>query len=194
MAPANYSSISLGSSHSAGTVHGWPAGVSNHSGGISNGDESAGNMDGILSQRSSTIAEKQAELDQILYDHDAMIRELFHLEKFVTLLGFDPKVAKEDNSAVFQEYQAGYDLLNKASESSSSASRTTRRSHTQRIMNIKGSSGGSSSAAGKDARNAMLEHMPSISASAKGKERAVNGDKSHVALLPESPVRGSTSG
>ncbi|KAH7911372.1 hypothetical protein BJ138DRAFT_1006723, partial [Hygrophoropsis aurantiaca] len=97
--------------------------------------EQAITSEDIAIKRSAMLAERQNELDSILDTHDTMVREVFHLEKFVTLLGYDPKIAKTDNSFVFQEYKAGYDLLNHAS-ASAGPSRTTRRAHTQRVHNL----------------------------------------------------------
>lgn len=90
--------------------------------------------------------------------HDDYVRELFHLDRFVTLIGYDPAVAKgkrscavsrfprryadsallvllADRSDVFQLFQANYDLfLNAAPDGSGSTGgrRGTRRATTDR--------------------------------------------------------------
>ncbi|KIJ66026.1 hypothetical protein HYDPIDRAFT_87154, partial [Hydnomerulius pinastri MD-312] len=93
----------------------------------------------VAAERTALLAEKQAELDGVLDRHDDMVREVFHLEKFVTLLGYDPRVAKQDDSVVFQEYKSKYDLLEHAA-ASAGPSRSTRRAHTQRVLNLTASS------------------------------------------------------
>lgn len=81
------------------------------------------------------LLERQAKLDQIMDTHDTMVREVFHLEKFVTLIEYNPTIAKQDNSIVFQKYKSDYDLLEKAS-TSAGPSRTTRRAHIERVQNL----------------------------------------------------------
>lgn len=76
------------------------------------------------------IQSKKQELADIYSRHDSNVRLLFHLEKFVSLVSFDPEVAKQDNSSVFQDYRAAkYDLLEKLSGDSRS---TRRRAHQQK--------------------------------------------------------------
>lgn len=67
----------------------------------------------------------QQDLDDIHCEHDDMVRELFHLTKFVTLVGFDPAVAKQDKSHVFEHFRAehGLDLESKLATSSRRATR-----------------------------------------------------------------------
>ncbi|KAI5986891.1 hypothetical protein EDD15DRAFT_1522987 [Pisolithus albus] len=57
----------------------------------------------IVHERASLLAERQQLLDQVLDKHDDLVREKFHLENFVTLLGYDPALAKHDDSVVFRE-------------------------------------------------------------------------------------------
>ncbi|KAG0708694.1 SNF2 family N-terminal domain-containing protein [Suillus ampliporus] len=89
----------------------------------------------VAVERTTMLLERQAELDQIMDKHDTMVREVFHLEKFVTLIEYDPTTAKQDNSIVFQEYKSNYDLLEKAS-TSAGPSRATRRAHIERVQNL----------------------------------------------------------
>ena len=48
-------------------------------------------------------SERQKTLHKSFQQHDTKLRELFHLTKFVTLVDYDVKAAKEDQSEVFQE-------------------------------------------------------------------------------------------
>ncbi|TBU38602.1 hypothetical protein BD309DRAFT_509317 [Dichomitus squalens] len=41
--------------------------------------------------RAKWIQDRQEELDRVFDRHDSLIREAFHLEKFVSLLSYDPK-------------------------------------------------------------------------------------------------------
>ncbi|CAL1712065.1 unnamed protein product [Somion occarium] len=65
----------------------------------------------------------------------SQVREAFHMETFVSMLAYDPKVAKEDRSAVFQEYKAKYDLLEKSA--AAGPSRSTRSAHNARLGALK---------------------------------------------------------
>ncbi|GAA5830909.1 hypothetical protein JCM11251_005073, partial [Rhodosporidiobolus azoricus] len=89
----------------------------------------------ISTWRNAQVDAKQAELAAIVDKHDDYVRELFHLDRFVTLIGFDPAIAKADRSDVFQSFQANYDLfLNAApgSEAGASGRRGTRRANQER--------------------------------------------------------------
>lgn len=48
-------------------------------------------------------ATRQKQLHDTYERHDDKVRELFHLTKFVTLVDYDAKTAKEDESEVFKE-------------------------------------------------------------------------------------------
>lgn len=89
----------------------------------------------IVHERASLLAERQQLLDQVLDKHDDLVREKFHLENFVTLLGYDPAFAKHDDSVVFREYKAKLDLVEQVA-TEAGPSRTTRSAHSQRVMNI----------------------------------------------------------
>ncbi|BGP13320.1 hypothetical protein JCM10213_001493 [Rhodosporidiobolus nylandii] len=65
----------------------------------------------VQAWRDAQIDAKQAELAAIVDRHDDYVRELFHLDRFVTLIGFDPATAKADRSDVFRSFQANYDLF-----------------------------------------------------------------------------------
>ncbi|KAG8925843.1 swr1 complex component [Tulasnella sp. 417] len=77
-----------------------------------------------LARREALVQGRRRELALIADHHDDLIREAFHLEKFVTLVHYDPKAAKEDNSTVFQNYSARFDLLRRAQEDASSPRKT----------------------------------------------------------------------
>ncbi|GAA5973715.1 hypothetical protein JCM11641_005094 [Rhodosporidiobolus odoratus] len=85
--------------------------------------------------RGAQVDAKQAELATIVDKHDDYVRELFHLDRFVTLIGFDPAVAKADRSDVFRSFQANYDLFLNATadeESNAGGRRGTRRAAQER--------------------------------------------------------------
>ncbi|KAJ1306038.1 hypothetical protein OPQ81_010751 [Rhizoctonia solani] len=87
--------------------------------------------DGDLAERrASLIEQKKRELDEVYDTHDSLLRELFHLQKFVTLIGFDPNVAKQEKSEVWEEFRAPYDLWDQSS--SGPSSRRTRRAINER--------------------------------------------------------------
>ncbi|KAI0740701.1 hypothetical protein C8Q76DRAFT_200672 [Earliella scabrosa] len=48
-------------------------------------------VDSLDSVRAKWVQDRQAELDRIFDTHDSLVREAFHLEKFVSLLSYDPK-------------------------------------------------------------------------------------------------------
>ena len=54
-----------------------------------------------LKETSKTTRTKK--LQETYQEHDAKVRELFHLTKFVTLVDYDVNAAKEDESEVFKE-------------------------------------------------------------------------------------------
>ncbi|KAI8978234.1 SNF2 family N-terminal domain-containing protein [Trametes punicea] len=86
--------------------------------------------------RAQWVQDRREELDRVFDAHDTLIREAFHLEKFVSLLTYDPKVAKQDRSHVFQMFQAQYDLVDHTSSAGPSR-RNTRGAHTERLHSLK---------------------------------------------------------
>ncbi|KAI5478760.1 helicase SWR1 [Pseudohyphozyma bogoriensis] len=86
--------------------------------------------------RQKLVDARQAELTTIVDSHDDHVRELFHLDRFVTLIGFDPAVAKLDKSDVFLSFQHNYDLWTHAAPESAvaggSGRRATRRAASDR--------------------------------------------------------------
>lgn len=57
-----------------------------------------------------TKSAHQKRLHKTFELHDTKIRELFHLTKFVTLVDYDAKAAKQDESEVFKEVLSRYGL------------------------------------------------------------------------------------
>ncbi|BGP22345.1 swr1 complex component [Rhodotorula toruloides] len=89
----------------------------------------------VQAWREQQIDAKQAQLTEIVDRHDDLVRELFHLDRFVTLVGYDPAVAKADRSDVFQSFQANYDLFLNATPDGAAEGfgrRGTRRATTER--------------------------------------------------------------
>ncbi|KAG6881220.1 hypothetical protein C0993_002344 [Termitomyces sp. T159_Od127] len=65
-------------------------------------------------------------------DGSSKVREMFHMDHFINMVGFNPKEAKTDNSKVFQNYKTSlYNLVDKAAPSSSRSTRRTRTEHEQ---------------------------------------------------------------
>ncbi|THH07869.1 hypothetical protein EW145_g3092 [Phellinidium pouzarii] len=106
----------------------------------------------VVSERRALILERQGELERVLDRHDDLVREAFHLERFITLLQYDPLIAKQDQTPVFLEacsfilvrlcslayflqYKANYDLVMKTP--GSGPSRTTRRTQNERLSTLK---------------------------------------------------------
>lgn len=57
----------------------------------------------IEAERALLLAEKQAQLEEVLDRHDDLIRECFHMEHFRLMASFNPVESKQDNSPVFRE-------------------------------------------------------------------------------------------
>src|SRR5215471_13749936 len=58
--------------------------------------------------KNATRSAHQKRLHETYELHDTKVRELFHLTKFVTLVDYDAKAAKEDESEVFKEVMPRY--------------------------------------------------------------------------------------
>lgn len=83
----------------------------------------------------------RADLRRTHDEYDGLVCELFHLSKFVTLVGYDPAAARNDKSDVFAQFQLHYDLASRIAADASSpgagASRT-RRATARRIEQLEG--------------------------------------------------------
>lgn len=128
-------------------------------------------------EKDELIKERQDELIKVLDKHDDLVREQFHLEKYVSLLWYDPVDAKKDQSPVFLEYKDKYDLI--MNTSGAGPSRKTRRAQNDRFLVLTNAPQQSAStqsnyqeahsvsmSAPNNARAHPLPHM------AKGKQRA----------------------
>ncbi|OLL25871.1 Helicase swr1 [Neolecta irregularis DAH-3] len=77
--------------------------------------------------RQNTIADKQREIQRIVEDQDDQVRRLFHADKFVTFTDYNPLIAKEDQSDVFEQFASRYDMFERlADERSGGRTRPTR--------------------------------------------------------------------
>ncbi|CAE6457974.1 unnamed protein product [Rhizoctonia solani] len=85
---------------------------------------------GLAERRACLIEQKKRQLDEVYDTHDSLLREMFHLQKFVTLIGFDPDVAKQERSEVWEEFRGPYDLWDRSA--SGPSSRRTRRAINER--------------------------------------------------------------
>ncbi|KZV68754.1 hypothetical protein PENSPDRAFT_633989 [Peniophora sp. CONT] len=102
----------------------------------------------VAQERDALLRAKQTELDQLLSRHDDLVREEFHLDRFVTLVSYNHQEAKADTSEVWQKWkqEKKRDLLQDAP-----GGRTTRRARQevaatlQSPANAKGAHVGSSS-------------------------------------------------
>ncbi|KAJ7072871.1 SWR1 complex protein [Mycena amicta] len=79
--------------------------------------------------RLALLSEKKAQLAAVIDRHDDLVREQFHLENFKMMVDYDPKVAKQNQSQVFQNYKSQYDLADAAVSVVSSSPRKTRSAH-----------------------------------------------------------------
>ncbi|KAI0667128.1 SNF2 family N-terminal domain-containing protein [Trametes maxima] len=93
------------------------------------------NVAPIEDVRAKLVQDRREELDKVFDTHDTLVREAFHLEKFVSMLTYDPEAAKQDRSDVFQRFQAQYDLVDHTASAGASR-RTTRRAHTERLQTL----------------------------------------------------------
>ncbi|KAI0077189.1 hypothetical protein K474DRAFT_1661971 [Panus rudis PR-1116 ss-1] len=155
----------------------------------------------VLKERERMIHERQENVGRVLEEHDTLLREAFHMEKFVSMLAFDPKVAKEDNSAVFQQFKARFDLVDKTV--SAGPSRSTRSAHNARLGALKAApvpapsgtrnskkAGSSSRTAGDD--GAFWEIYSEAKGRDKGKGKAV--DNPAVQSISAAPGSGTRRG
>ncbi|KAJ1021669.1 hypothetical protein NDA16_003805 [Ustilago loliicola] len=80
----------------------------------------------ILDRRKKEkVALAQSDLEDVHDGHDMLVRELFHLTKFVTMVGYDPDVARNDQSDVFTTFKHQHDLRFSLDQSGSGASTST---------------------------------------------------------------------
>ncbi|PCH35712.1 hypothetical protein WOLCODRAFT_126206 [Wolfiporia cocos MD-104 SS10] len=151
--------------------------------------------DRIERERALWIQQRQTELDRIFDIHDTLIREAFHLEKWTLLLSYDPKAAKEDRSAVFQEYQAQYDLVDHSA--TPGPTRTTRRAHTERVQALKAPQAPAALSRPRKPKAAVVNGKPGtnmdVSSLSKGKS-VQPGSVFEDALAPRQHAKGKGKG
>ncbi|SNX86697.1 related to SWR1 - DEAH-box protein, putative RNA helicase [Melanopsichium pennsylvanicum] len=92
-------------------------------------------------RRKEKIALAQSELEDVHDGHDMLVRELFHLTKFVTMVGYDPEVARIDQSDVFTTFKHAHDLRFSLDQSGSGSNanipgRVTRRRVNARLESL----------------------------------------------------------
>ncbi|RDB25175.1 Helicase SWR1 [Hypsizygus marmoreus] len=149
-------------------------------------NKTLGDAEEVLeAEGSGLLAEKQDQLDSVLDRHDTLVREMFHMEHFLMMIHYDPQEAKKDKTVVFQNYEAMYDLVDKAAPG---PSRSTRRTRTEQIQSLKAPSISAPQRLTSPHKNlntktttALWEHLDGNSRSkgkGKGKalERHVTGD------------------
>ncbi|KAL0955645.1 hypothetical protein HGRIS_001875 [Hohenbuehelia grisea] len=131
----------------------------------------------VAAERSAMIAQRQAELETLNDRHDSMVRELFHMDRFRIMTAYDPVQAKQDESPVFHEFKAKFDLMDKSD--TVGPSRSTRRAQTARRQTIQGQTHSVSAPLitpkGKNKlkdNNALWEILSSAR-KGKGKEKAI---------------------
>ncbi|GLB37820.1 putative helicase SWR1 [Lyophyllum shimeji] len=92
--------------------------------------------EGMLeAERADLIARKQAQLEAVVDSHDTLVREMFHMDKFTNMLQYDPAVAKTDDTKVFRDYKAMYDLFDMAVSGPSRATRRSRQEQAHLLKN-----------------------------------------------------------
>ncbi|KAG6830430.1 hypothetical protein H0H92_000733 [Tricholoma furcatifolium] len=89
----------------------------------------------LEAERANMISQKQVQLDEVLDHHDTLVREMFHMDYFVNMVGYDPKSAKEDNSQAYENYK--FTLFNVVDKAVAGPSRTTRRIRTEKAQLLK---------------------------------------------------------
>uniref|UniRef100_A0A060SXZ3 Helicase SWR1 n=1 Tax=Blastobotrys adeninivorans TaxID=409370 RepID=A0A060SXZ3_BLAAD len=89
------------------------------------------------SAQETAIESLQNDLSSIYDRHDDRVRLLFHLEKFVSLVSFDPDEAKRDNSQVFEDYKLKYDLWSKVSDGRGGGRSTRRQLRQSQVLSGK---------------------------------------------------------
>ncbi|CAE6502352.1 unnamed protein product [Rhizoctonia solani] len=144
----------------------------------------------LAKRRTGLIDQKKRELDEVYDRHDSLLRELFHLQKFVTLIGFDPKVAKQERSEVWEEFRGPYDLWDQSS--SGPSSRRTRRAINERRESMAASTSQTPASskkqnppgAGRPMKKGSMPNLTTISpTSVLARKRSLDTPKSYRAKI-----------
>ncbi|SPO31215.1 related to SWR1 - DEAH-box protein, putative RNA helicase [Ustilago trichophora] len=88
-------------------------------------------------RKKEKMAVAQSHLEDVHDRHDMLVRELFHLTKFVTMVGYDPDVARNDQSDVFTTFKHAHDLSFSLDESGSGVDTSTPGRVTRRRVNAR---------------------------------------------------------
>ncbi|TKY88137.1 hypothetical protein EX895_002847 [Sporisorium graminicola] len=88
-------------------------------------------------RRKEKAAVAQSDLEDVHDGHDMLVRELFHLSKFVTMVGYDPDIARNDQSDVFTTFKHAHDLRFSLDESAPGAEASTSGRVTRRRVNAR---------------------------------------------------------
>ncbi|GJE94671.1 SNF2 family N-terminal domain-containing protein [Phanerochaete sordida] len=142
----------------------------------------------LQEERQRLINEKQSEAARVLDTHDNLVRERFHLQKFVLLTSYDPEEAKTDNSDVFQQFKMKYDLLG---SNDAGPSRKTRRARNERMQALQTPSAsappGLSNKPATDDK-VVWKLLDQVKSKGKGKQRALEETVLHS--ISATPTRG----
>ncbi|PWN20529.1 hypothetical protein BCV69DRAFT_312487 [Microstroma glucosiphilum] len=125
------------------------------------------------------IGQIQKQLDDVHTDHDGLVRELFHLTKFVTYVGYDPEAVKDDRSHVFEHFRFQNGLNLEAQLASGPSARMTRRHVSRRMDDL----------SLRKASSPSQSKTEGISSASKGKGRASTLDEEVVGNLSSSQNR-----
>ncbi|EAU91697.2 helicase SWR1 [Coprinopsis cinerea okayama7 len=85
----------------------------------------------LEAEKALILSKKETERDQVFNRHDDLVREKFHMDNYRNMLTYHPSAAKEDDSRVFQEYKASFDLVGMI-QPTAGPSRQTRRTINER--------------------------------------------------------------
>ncbi|KAG9074935.1 swr1 complex component, partial [Ceratobasidium sp. 370] len=108
-------------------------------------------------RRAELLEERKRELDAVVDRHDSVLRELFHLQKFLTFFGFDPQVAKQEKSEVWDDFRKPYDLWENHAPLGPSSRRTRRAINERRESLIPGTASTSTPASARKGKPPDVE-------------------------------------
>ncbi|KAF8317619.1 hypothetical protein DL93DRAFT_510471 [Clavulina sp. PMI_390] len=96
----------------------------------------------VAARREELLSEKRTQLAKLVEEHDDAVRELFHLDRFVSLVSFNPEEAKKDTSQVFETFRARFDLFRLAAAPVAPAGVKERRTTRGAVDNLRQQLGG----------------------------------------------------
>ncbi|CBQ69891.1 related to SWR1-DEAH-box protein, putative RNA helicase [Sporisorium reilianum SRZ2] len=124
-------------------------------------------------RRKEKVAVAQSDLEDVHDGHDMLVRELFHLTKFVTMVGYDPDIARNDQSDVFTTFKHSHDLRFSLDESASGAEASTSGRVTRRRVNAR-----LESLSLKRPQPPSTPSTPSTASKAKADDKRAGADRS----------------